>query len=46
MYNIRSLELLLVFCELMGGRDNAAGIREEFVDVEAGTYGAETHGGT
>ena len=44
--NVRSLELLLVFCGLIGARCSAAGTREEFVDAEAETYGAETCGGT
>ena len=37
-----SLELSLVFCGLIGTRDEAAGIREEFLGVEAEMYGAET----
>ena len=37
-----SLELSLVFCGLIGTRDEAAGIGEEFLGVEAETYGAET----
>ena len=39
---IWSLELSLVFCGLIGTRDEAAGIREEFLGVEAEMYGAET----
>ena len=37
-----SPELSLVFCGLIGTRDEAAGIREEFLGVEAETYAAET----
>ena len=43
---LRSLELSLIFCGLIGASGDAAGIREEFVGVEAETYGAETRGGT
>ena len=39
---VRSLKLSLVFCGLIGTRNEAAGIREEFLGVEAEMYGAET----
>ena len=42
--DVRSLELLLVFCWLISARSNAAGIREEFEDVEAWCRNVEEFG--